>query len=199
MRYPVSFAQRRCGPSPAHGRCGRVAPVPRELARRPVDTVALQQAMTSWWPGMPRCGPASSAPTAGRNRSSRTPASPDRPHCPGDGAARAELLAVELAGARSTWRAAAAARRADRRGDQRSLFVLAAHRIIADTSHWRSCSTNCPCVPERAASLPPLWMTTATTPLAAERLRGEELSRQLDHWRVPLRTCRRTTTATDRP
>jgi amino acid adenylation domain-containing protein len=120
-----------------------------------------------------------------------------------DGAARAELLAVELAGrpfdlARGPLLRAALIAVAD----QRSLFVLAAHRIIADDAALAILLDELSTVYSNgAAALPSLWMDYGDYAVwQRERLRGEELARQLDHWHEPLRDAPADhTLPTDRP
>jgi amino acid adenylation domain-containing protein len=78
-------------------------------------------------------------------------------------------------------------------GPDRHLFVLVMHHIISDdgsmqividelSAAYRAATTGTP------ASLPPLWMEYGDYAVwQHDRLRGEELDRQLDYWRGQLR------------
>ncbi|HYS39544.1 MAG TPA: condensation domain-containing protein, partial [Pseudonocardiaceae bacterium] len=208
MRYPVSFAQRRVwaidqlvDDAAASSLCHA------SWLDGQVDTVALQQAMdvlvarhaalrtsivsSDVWPEQV-------VADTGQVPIDQVVLA-DGP----DGAARAELLAVELAGrpfdlARGPLLRAALIAVAD----QRSLFVLAAHRIIADDVALAILLDELSTVYQNsAATLPPLWMDYGDYAVwQRERLRGEELSRQLDHWHEPLRDAPADhTLPTDRP
>src|SRR6266702_175409 len=205
MRYPVSFAQRRVGAGDqlmddaaeshrCHARCLGGA----------VDIVAVQQAMDVL---VARHAALRTSIASSDVWSEQVVADTGQvliDHIVlADGAARAELLAVELAGrpfdlARGPLLRAALIEMAD----QRSLFVLAAHRIIADDAALAILLDELSTVYQNsAATLPPLWMDYGDYAVwQRERLRGEELSRQLDHWHEPLRDAPADhTLPTDRP
>jgi amino acid adenylation domain-containing protein len=191
MRYPVSFAQRRVwvldqlieDPAVSH-LCYAC------LLDGQVDIVALQQAMDILVAR--HAALRTSIVSAGVWPEQVVADTGQVPieHLVADGPDRAELLAVELAGrpfdlARGPLLRAALIEVADRR----SLFVLAAHRIIADDVALAILLDELSTVyHDDAATLPPLWLDYGDYAVwQRERLSGEELARQLDHWRVPLR------------
>jgi amino acid adenylation domain-containing protein len=201
MRYPVSFAQRRVWAIDQLVDAAASNLCHASWLDGQVDTVALQQAMDVLVArhAVLRTSIVSSDvwPEQVVADTGQVPIDhvvlADGP----DGAARAELLAVELAGrpfdlARGPLLRAALIEVAD----QPSLFVLAAHRIIADDVALAILLDELSTVyQDSAAALPPLWMDYGDYAVwQRERLRGEELSRQLDHWHESLRDA-----PTDRP
>lgn len=74
-------------------------------------------------------------------------------------------------------------------GAGRSLFVLVAHRIVADDAALAILLDELSTVYEcGSATLPELWMDYGDYAVwQREWLCGEELARQLEHWREPLR------------
>jgi hypothetical protein len=195
VRYPVSFAQRRVWVLDQL-MDGAVAPhlCYANWLDGQLDTVALQHAMEVMvarhevlrtsivgFDG----GPEQVVADTGRVPIDQVVLAdgPDR-------AARAELLAVELAGrpfdlARGPLLRAALIGV----GAQRSLFVLAAHRVIADDVALAILLDELSTVYRSGAvTLPQLLMDYGDYAVwQRERLCGAELARQLDYWREPMR------------
>ncbi|HET9143145.1 condensation domain-containing protein [Actinophytocola sp.] len=195
MRYPVSFAQRRVwlretlapgGPA-SHLRYAAWLDGQVELGvlQRALDAVVARHAALR------------TSIVAGGDEPEQVVADrvsvpidhvvlPDGP----DAAARAEVVAAGLAEqpfdlARGPLlRAALIGARPDR-----SLFVLVAHQIIADEASLAMLLTELSTVYQKdSEALPPLWMDYGDYAVwQRDRLRGEELSRQLDYWRERLR------------
>jgi acyl carrier protein len=116
---------------------------------------------------------------------------------------RAESIAAELTARPFDLAAGPLVRAAvietDRHG---SLFVLVAHRVIADDAALAILVGELFAVYESGSVvLPDLWMDYGDYAVwQRERLAGEELARQLDQWREPLRDAPRTLALpTDRP
>jgi Condensation domain/Phosphopantetheine attachment site len=118
------------------------------------------------------------------------------PADPGDGerTRRAESIAADLARQPFDLAAGPLARATlIGAGPDRHLFVLAMHHVISDgvsmeilipelSAAYRAETTGVP------ASLPPLWMEYGDYSVwQHDRMRGEELDRQLDYWREQLR------------
>ncbi|MFL6141262.1 MAG: condensation domain-containing protein [Labedaea sp.] len=196
MRYPLSFAQRRLRlltrPMPGEA----VLPYAIWL-NGPIDPAALQRAMDTMVAR--HAALRTSIGTGPEQVVAETASVPIyRVVLPGGpaGSARAESIAAELAGRAFDLAHGPLLRAAlIEAGPQRSLFVLVLHRIIADETALAVLLAELSRV-YSAGALPPLWMDYGDYAVwQRDRLRGEELARQLGFWRDRLRNLSRTPTA----